>query len=81
MAFPPFADYQEVFATALPISTFAAFTPPSWIPPPAQLARLAQAIYPYWRERRIERGGHRIIPALNVSVSPLVYESVAHVHV
>ena len=26
-----------------------------------------KAICTYWRERRIERGGHRIIPTLNVS--------------
>ena len=46
---------------------FAAFTVPSWIPQPPQLLRFAKAIYPYWKERRIERGGHRIIPTLNVS--------------
>lgn len=48
---------------------FAAFAVPAWIPQPAQLLRLAKAIYPHWRERRIERGGHRIIPALNVRFS------------
>ncbi|KAF9242838.1 enhancer of polycomb-like-domain-containing protein [Melanogaster broomeanus] len=65
MAFPPFTDYQDAFSSPLPSSLFATFTVPSWIPPPAQLFRIAKTIYPYWRERRIERGGHRIIPILN----------------
>ncbi|KAH7886603.1 enhancer of polycomb-like-domain-containing protein [Phlebopus sp. FC_14] len=65
MAFPPFADYHDTFSSPLPSSMFATFIVPSWIPSPAQLLRLAKAIYPYWRERRTERGGHRIIPTLN----------------
>jgi len=68
MAFPPFSDYQEVFSSPLPPSMFATFTVPTWIPQPAQLLRLAKVIYPYWRDRRIERKGHRIIPDLNVSI-------------
>jgi enhancer of polycomb-like protein len=47
--------------------TFAAFAVPSSIPQPPQLLRFAKVVYPYWKERRIERGGHRIIPTLNVS--------------
>lgn len=66
MAFPPFSDYQDVFLTPLPPSLFASFIVPTWIPPPAQLLRLAKVVYPYWKERRIERGGHRIVPILNV---------------
>ena len=66
MAFPPFSDYQDVFSSPLPPSVFASFIVPTLIPPPAQLLRLAKVIFPYWRERRIERGGHRIIPILNV---------------
>lgn len=46
--------------------TFAALTVPSWIPQPHQLLRFAKVIYPYWKERRVERGGHRILPTLNV---------------
>lgn len=67
MPFPPFSDYQDVFLSPLPASMFAAFAVPAWMPPPAQLLRLAKAIYSHWRERRTERGGHRIIPTLNVS--------------
>lgn len=67
MPFPPFSDYQDVFLSPLPASMFAAFAVPAWMPPPAQLLRSAKAIYSHWRERRTERGGHRIIPTLNVS--------------
>ena len=66
MPFPAFSEYQETFSTALPSPTFASFVVPSWIPPPAQLARIARTVYPYWKERRVERGGHRIIPTINV---------------
>jgi enhancer of polycomb-like protein len=65
--FPPFSDYQETFSNVLTPDTFAAFIVPSSIPQPPQLLRLAKVVYPYWKERRIERGGHRIIPTLNVS--------------
>ena len=65
MPFPPFSDYQETFSAPLPASTWATFTPPSWLPSPAHLTRLAKVVYPYWRERRTERGGHRIISILN----------------
>ena len=68
MTFPAFTDYQDVFASPLPAPTFATFVIPSWIPPPAQLSRIARVIYPYWKTRRLERGGHRIIPNLNVRI-------------
>ena len=45
----------------------ASFTVPSWILQPPQLLRFVKGIYPYWNERHVERGGHRIIPTLNVS--------------
>jgi len=67
MDFPAFSDYQDVFSSALPSNMFATYTVPSWIPAPPALLKIAKAIYPYWKERRIERGGHRIIPTLNVS--------------
>ena len=73
MPFPPFSDYQDVFSSPLPVSMLVAFGVPAWMPPPAQLLRLAKAIYPHWRERRTERGGHRIIPTPNVS--PLWFSS------
>jgi enhancer of polycomb-like protein len=67
MPFPPFSDYQETFSAPLPPSIFTTFTVPPWVPTPSQLTRIARVIYPYWRERRTERGGHRIISVLNVS--------------
>jgi len=67
MPFPPFSDYQDIFSSPLPPCIFASFIVPVWIPPPVQLLCLAKAIYPYWRECRIKRGGHRITPFLNVS--------------
>lgn len=75
MAFPPFTDYQEAFSSPLPPSMFATFTVPTWIPQPALLLRLAKVIYPYWRDRRIERKGHRIIPILNFDESDVLNES------
>lgn len=65
--FPPFSDYQDIFALPLHPNMFAVYSVPSWIPPPPQMARYARIIYPYWRERRQERDGHRIIPIVNVS--------------
>ena len=67
MEFPPFSDYQETFSAPLAPANFTTFTVPIWVPTPSQLTRIARVIYPYWRERRTERGGHRIIPTLNVS--------------
>jgi len=32
---------------------------------PSQLIRIAKAVYPHWRERRIERGGGQIMLILN----------------
>ncbi|THU87120.1 hypothetical protein K435DRAFT_782619 [Dendrothele bispora CBS 962.96] len=31
------------------------------------LVSIARSVYPYWKERRLERPGHRIVPILNVS--------------
>jgi len=67
MDFPAFSEYQDVFSASLPTSTFANYSVPSWIPQPPSLLKIAKTIYPHWKERRIERGGHRIVPTLNVS--------------
>jgi enhancer of polycomb-like protein len=73
--FPPFSDYQETLSMPLPPATFATFTVPVWVPTPSQLTRIARIIYPYWRERRTERGGHRIIPTLNFDETDTQNES------
>ncbi|PPR07151.1 hypothetical protein CVT24_010699 [Panaeolus cyanescens] len=75
MEFPPFTNYQSVFASPLPASMFSNFVVPSWIPLSTTLVKIAKAVYPYWRERRIERKGHRIIPALNGDESDTLNES------
>ena len=66
MEFPAFAEYQDVFSSPLAPTVFATYIPPSWIPEPQALLRIAIAVYPHWKERRVDRGGHRIIPTLNV---------------
>jgi enhancer of polycomb-like protein len=56
--FPPFSN-------VLTPDTFAASTVPSPVPQPSQILRLAKVVCPYWKERRIERSGHRAIPTLS----------------
>jgi len=68
MEFPPFSDYQDVFSSSLPTSMFSTFSVPTWVPLPAVLLRMAKVVYPYWKERRLERAGYQIIPAVNVGV-------------
>ncbi|KAJ7493445.1 enhancer of polycomb-like-domain-containing protein [Mycena galericulata] len=75
MPFPPFSDYNDTFAAPLVPADFAAFTVPSWIPPPSTLVRIARAVYPHWKERRLEREGHRIIPILNGDENDVLNES------
>ncbi|GLB37128.1 putative enhancer of polycomb-like protein [Lyophyllum shimeji] len=75
MAFPTFNEYQDTFSSPLPPPTFASYSVPTWVPAPAHLVRIARAIYPHWKERRIERGGHRIIPTLNNDEADVLNES------
>ncbi|EIW79222.1 hypothetical protein CONPUDRAFT_59856 [Coniophora puteana RWD-64-598 SS2] len=75
MAFPAFTDYQDVFSSPLSPSLFATFTVPSWIPTSSSLLRIAKSVYPHWRERRMDRGGHRIIPPLNFDEADVLNES------
>jgi enhancer of polycomb-like protein len=76
MPFPAFSDYQDTFSTSLLPTTFATFSLPPWLPLSNQLVRIARVIYPHWKERRLERGGHRIIPTLNVSVQNLRFDPI-----
>lgn len=64
--FPNFDNYYDFFAGPLPLSTFANFQVPSYLPAPDRMVQLAKAIYPWWRARRIEREGRRIVPQLHV---------------
>ncbi|KAI1789011.1 enhancer of polycomb-like-domain-containing protein [Ganoderma leucocontextum] len=73
--FPPFSDYQDTFALPLQPNMFAVYSVPDWIPTPQQMLRYARIIYSYWRERRQERDGHRIFPAVNLDESDTKNES------
>ncbi|EMD31875.1 hypothetical protein CERSUDRAFT_119155 [Gelatoporia subvermispora B] len=73
--FPPFSDYQDIFATKLSPSMFATFVVPDWVLEPEALLRMARVVYPYWRDRRLERGGHRIIPTVNLDETDTKNES------
>ncbi|KAF9261973.1 hypothetical protein L218DRAFT_470467 [Marasmius fiardii PR-910] len=75
MTFPPYVDYRDTFSSPLPSATFVSFALPSWLPSPPQLLQIAKAIYPYWKERKIERGGRRIIPTVNLDESDTLNES------
>ncbi|KAG6816979.1 hypothetical protein H0H87_001294 [Tephrocybe sp. NHM501043] len=75
MAFPAFSDYQDTFANSLFPATFVSFSVPHWIPAPSHLVRIARLVYPHWKERRTERGGHRIIPILNYDEADTLNES------
>lgn len=75
MPFPPFTDYQDTFSAPLPPSMFADFITPSWLPAPSHLLRLAWVVYPHWRERRLEAGGKRIIPTVNLDETDTRNES------
>ncbi|KAF5365344.1 hypothetical protein D9758_005386 [Tetrapyrgos nigripes] len=75
MPFPPFSDYEPTFSSSLSPTTFALFNPPPWLPSPNQLVRIARAVYPHWKERRLERKGHRIAPVLNFDEEDTLNES------
>ncbi|KAF8070202.1 enhancer of polycomb-like-domain-containing protein [Lyophyllum atratum] len=75
MAFPTFSEYQDTFSFPLSPATFASYSVPKWIPVAGDLVRIARVIYPYWKDRRIERGGHRIIPTLNGDETDILNES------
>lgn len=67
--FPNFDNYQSYFTDSLSPSLFANFAIPADIPNPEKMVQLAGAIYPWWRERRMNRNGQRIVPQLHVCIS------------
>ncbi|KAH8828066.1 enhancer of polycomb-like-domain-containing protein [Flagelloscypha sp. PMI_526] len=75
MTFPEFSVYADTFGRELPHTFFSNFVVPDWIPKPHVLLRIAQLIYPHWKERREDRQGHRIIPMLNFDESDTLNES------
>ncbi|KAG8921240.1 Enhancer of polycomb-like protein 1 [Tulasnella sp. 418] len=63
---PLFSDFESFFGSPVPPHYFPDFLVPASFPQPAQLTKLARAIYPHWRDRKADRAGRRIIPQLNV---------------
>ena len=63
----PFADYESVFSQPSR-AYFSSYTIPELVSQPAHILRLARCVFDHWRERRLERGGSRIMPQLNVSL-------------
>ncbi|KAG8946440.1 Enhancer of polycomb-like protein 1 [Tulasnella sp. 419] len=66
---PLFSDFESFFGSPVPPHHFPDFLVPPSFPQPAQLTKLARAIYPHWRDRKVDRAGHRIIPQLNYDES------------
>ncbi|EJD52586.1 hypothetical protein AURDEDRAFT_158321 [Auricularia subglabra TFB-10046 SS5] len=64
-SFPAMEVYEEWFETPLSAELFSAYTVPEGVPDSTRLVELARCLYPHWRQRRIMRGGHRIIPQLS----------------
>ncbi|KAF8329698.1 enhancer of polycomb-like-domain-containing protein [Cantharellus anzutake] len=66
---PPLSEYEPLFATPLSPTLFASFIVPPHARDPSHLIRLARTIYPHYKERKIARQGHKIIPSLNFDES------------
>ncbi|EJU00921.1 hypothetical protein DACRYDRAFT_116803 [Dacryopinax primogenitus] len=62
---PVLADFEETLTHELAESFFAMYDRPSNLPTPEQVWLLARAIYPHWKERKIEREGLRVMAQLN----------------
>ncbi|GJJ13337.1 hypothetical protein Clacol_007589 [Clathrus columnatus] len=66
--FPSFDEYVDLLSKPLSSAVFANFEIPSHVPPPDKLTDMARCVYSWWRERRIERKGQRIVPQLHILV-------------
>ncbi|THH30198.1 hypothetical protein EUX98_g3973 [Antrodiella citrinella] len=73
--FPPFSEYYEAFAIDPHPTLFALASVPAWAPSAPQLSKFAKAVYPHWSKRRQERGGHPIIPIVNLDETDTRNES------
>lgn len=58
---------EALFSHNIPLTYFPTYACPSGVPVPGILCRMAKAIYPHWKERRLLSEGKSIIPQLNVS--------------
>ncbi|KAL7417881.1 enhancer of polycomb-like-domain-containing protein [Mrakia frigida] len=66
---PTFADMESVFSHPLPPPFFPNFIVPPAVPVPGILCRMAKAVFPHWKDRRIMAEGKSIIPQLNYDES------------
>ena len=62
---PEFSSIEHLFAAPINTSFFPNFEVPRTLPPYKDMVRMAQRVYPHWRERRVERKGKTIMPTLN----------------
>ncbi|EJT98699.1 hypothetical protein DACRYDRAFT_110602 [Dacryopinax primogenitus] len=62
---PGLSDMEEHFVHELEEEYFATYEVPSTVPKPERLWSLVRTLYPFWKEQRLARGGHRIVPQLN----------------
>lgn len=60
---------EVVFKETPPASFYPAYEVPQSLPPPPLLVRIARNVFPYWQQRKEQRGGKSIIPSLNLSWS------------
>lgn len=75
MTFPAFSEYQDTFAKPLSHTHFASLIVPEWVPESTKLLKIARVVYPHWKERRVDRNGHRIMPTLNFDEADTLNES------
>jgi enhancer of polycomb-like protein len=57
---------EALFSHNIPPNFFPTYTCPTGVPAPGVLSRMAKAIYPHWKDRRVFSEGKSIIPQLNV---------------
>ncbi|CED83219.1 Polycomb enhancer protein, EPC [Phaffia rhodozyma] len=62
---PALTDMESFFSHPLPLTYFPTYSINAGVPPPGILCRMAKAIYPHWKERKLASGGRYIIPQLN----------------
>ncbi|KZO93563.1 hypothetical protein CALVIDRAFT_539745 [Calocera viscosa TUFC12733] len=62
---PILPDLEENFVHELEEEYFATYELPPSVPKPERLWSVVRTLYPFWKERKLARGGHRIIPQLN----------------
>ncbi|KZT60136.1 hypothetical protein CALCODRAFT_151039 [Calocera cornea HHB12733] len=62
---PVLADLEENFVHELEEEYFATYEVPPTVPKSERLWSLVRTLYPFWRDRKLARGGHRIMPQLN----------------